>query len=354
MRILSFLKEAFGIDKRREAKLNINKQQNLKNQIINNNKLFIDKYLDEKFLILNMDRSFTFECGYILVENDVKKQFTLKEKYLYLKDIKEKGIYNNLIKCYKMANAAASRFNEANKFSNDVYINKMTNSINYYAKLAKNRLDYIDNEYNKTIFGLTGELLVDKALDIHPNIINLKNIRLRDSLNNECQCDNILITRKGIFILEVKNYGEKGNYSIKIDSTGRWTMKKGKSINCLASPTEQNSRHLAILNRKLMEELKVDLTCKGIVAIANDIVNIVNESNEIVVRPSNLYTLLDSMGSDILSNEEMESIKEFILKNNLPEKRYSVLPIDDEFNEDAFNKYSFLISKCNDMLNVFK
>lgn len=86
-----------------------------------------------------------------------------------------------------------------------------TNTIN-----IKKILTIIDNYYDKrkqTLLnlkkpldlGLDGEKFVDEYLKIYEDeIINLSNMRLEvegDSIEN----DNILITRKGIFILEVKN-----------------------------------------------------------------------------------------------------------------------------------------------------
>lgn len=233
-----------------------------------------------------------------------------------------------------------------------------TNIIN-----IKKVLTIIDNYYDKrkqTLLnlkkpldlGLDGEKFVDEYLKIYEDeIINLSNMRLEvegDSIEN----DNILITRKGIFILEVKNIGSSGSYSILVESDGRWIKQfNGRSEVIEFNAVEQNDRHIAILqkfiNSKLNRSIQQNnyLKAEGIVVIANNSLDIKNESMQNIYRVSEVYRYINRF-DDVLSYEEMVEIKELILKENLGPKKYPVLDYKYEIKNNV-RAFSELISKLD-------
>ena len=86
------------------------------------------------------------------------------------------------------------------------------NRINRFFNYFNQRFNYIDNDYKGCKVGIEGEERVNRTLSIHKNIINLSNILLEILDNNNeihsIENDNILLTRNGIFVLEVKNFGQ--------------------------------------------------------------------------------------------------------------------------------------------------
>ncbi|WP_283684614.1 nuclease-related domain-containing protein [Clostridium perfringens] len=307
--------------------------------------LFAKNYLN---VSINTEESFDFVAGYKATTSKDFKFCTLSEKVDYFKSLQDANLANkleNIIEVYKRAYYKITKISTTDIETNFI-LNNITKSLEEFIKLFEDRLNYFNNNILSSTLGLEGERLVNSQLNIHSNLINLKNIRLKDSLGRSCQCDNIILTRKGIFVVEVKNYGSLGNYSIKIDSTGRWSMKSGKTLTLMENPVEQNNRHIAILNT-ILKDINIDAAAHSIVTIANETVDIINESKEIVVRPSGIYTIIDTnFSSDNISKETLNKIQEYIIKNSLNDKKYPVFKLDKEFSDENIEKFNFLVEKA--------
>lgn len=218
---------------------------------------------------------------------------------------------------------------------------------------------YIDARYKQMMLdfkgckaGIEGEQRVNRELDLHTNIINLKNIRLevKDNNNqlNSIESDNILLTKNGIFVLEVKNYGEIGNYDIIIEKDGRWNKrnKKDGTISPLNNVIKQNNRHIGFLNKFINEStnrcfdefVEVD----GIIVIANEKITIENHNqNQNIFRDSELYSYIKSK-PHIFSKEELDEIAVLIKKNNLQPKKYLVYDYVEEIRMNIGSLESYI------------
>ncbi|EGT0693854.1 NERD domain-containing protein [Clostridium perfringens] len=311
--------------------------------------VFANNYLNN----INIDstKNFKFELGYKINSSQDFKFYNLEGKRRFLNSLEGTKLNEKIDELIKEVNNAISivdfNSNSVNDPQDKNTLNNIKNSLAAYKQFFTERKQYFNNHLTTCKLGLNGENIVNEHLDMHSNIINLKNIRLRDDLNRECQCDNIVITKRGIFIIEVKNYGSSGNYSIKIDSTGRWSMKVGKSITPMNNPTEQNNRHIAIVNRILQCNLGLNISAHGIISIANETVDIINESKDIVVRPSSLYNIMDNeFTSENITAPEMEKISNYISSNSLPDKKYPILSLDEEFSDMNIKKFNFLFNKA--------
>ena len=199
--------------------------------------------------------------------------------------------------------------------------------------------------------GLNGEEYVNRHLEIYEDeIINLPNIRL-EVAGNSIENDNILITRKGIFVLEVKNIGTTGSYSILVENNGRWLKKfSNKPPEVMNfNATVQNDRHIAILqkflNNKLNRSIQKNnyLKAEGIVVIANENLDLKNESMQNIYRVSEIYRFINTF-DDVLTYSEMLEIKEIILKENLKPKKYPILDYKSEIKNNT-NTFNSLISR---------
>lgn len=226
---------------------------------------------------------------------------------------------------------------------------------NYYKK----RKQTLINIKKPLDLGLDGEKFVDEYLKIYEDeIINLSNIRLEvDGMSIEN--DNILITRKGIFILEVKNIGASGSYSILIENDGRWIKKFSNNSQEVITfnATEQNDRHIAILqkfiNNKLNRSIQQHnyLNIEGVVVIANNTVDIKNESMQNIYRISEIYRYINKF-DDILSYDEMLKIKDIILEEKLQPKKYPILNYKSEINHNTRLFYDLINRLDNEKQNL--
>lgn len=224
-----------------------------------------------------------------------------------------------------------------------------------------NRYSYINNQFKSAVIGREGENLVNQHINMHHNIINLYDVNLKFN-SKQIQCDNILITKKGIFVLEVKNYGTNSNYSLFIDKDGRWLKKTRDNFSKLSNATEQNNRHVAILddaiNSTLGNTLDDFIEAKNIVVIANDTINICNNSNnQIVLRPSEIYPYLQSIDKTVFTEDQINKIKNIILSNMVKAPKYPMYDVFSELDDTIVNIRLYVdnISKslalCSNLIN---
>lgn len=291
----------------------------------------------------------TFSCD---VEKlyDINEISNLKDMIEIIKEIESlvyenKNIYSDIIDILPVNSLEYGRILEQYK----IYINQRNKEIN----LLKNSLQ----------IGKDGEDRIDKYLKPYDDeIINLSGIRLEVE-GNSIENDNILITRRGIFVLEVKNIGSTGSYNIKIEKDGRWSKEftNGKSEIINFDATTQNDRHVVYLkrfiNKKLNRDIDNYIDIEGLVIIANNKINIENYSEQPVYRMQEIYRHISK--HDILfTGKEMLEIKDIILKNSLPPKKVNVVDYYKELtNNIKYIKYisdSNSINYVNDLLRIMK
>lgn len=106
------------------------------------------------------------------------------------------------------------------------------------------------------IRGKFGERKVSRMLNKIPNSILINNLTFSVNENMTCQIDHILVSTRGIFVIETKNYAGRiyGD-----DSKKEWTqlLQYGKVKNTFYSPVKQNITHIYELSKRLKRhELK--------------------------------------------------------------------------------------------------
>lgn len=208
---------------------------------------------------------------------------------------------------------------------------------NRYAEWEKQigisqRFQEFRNESIGVTLGEKGEQQVARELRPYEGqIIALPNLRLEvegESIEN----DFILISPYGIYVLEVKNLGSGGGYGLYIEKDGRWNKMRGRSLEYMESPVHQNERHILYLekyvNTELGRNLDNYLRVQGMVVIANDKVDIKNESDNLVLRYNNIMGTIRKQPV-IMKEKEMKKIAEILLKAALEPKEY---PMANYFN----------------------
>ncbi|WP_283693973.1 nuclease-related domain-containing protein [Clostridium perfringens] len=253
----------------------------------------------------------------IIEEAQNPRLFTLHEKYDYfnrlLKEAKPLLDIINLSKDCAGLGLMGGKINGCAGSSDLPYRQLRDLCSNLYRK--------VENEYRVVKLGIDGENRVNENLHLfRREFIKFDGARFTDSDGNSVECDNIIISPKGIFILEVKNYGETEGYSLKIDKTGGWRKVRGNSSESMNSPVGQNIRHIAVL-KNILRDRGINVNVKGLVVIANEKVEIDNQSDSKVIRHTSLYEEL-SKGENILSEEQCEEISNIIKSILEPDKKY--------------------------------
>lgn len=215
--------------------------------------------------------------------------------------------------------------------------------------------------------GILGESAVDKELSLYKDkILNLSNIRL-ETEGTTVESDNIIISEKGIFLVEVKNYGAGHGGKLKISQDGLWTRhdNKGKEIE-VEDITAQVYRHIGITQRFLNEQMKKNninipyIEIKPIIVIANKNIKIENESAIPILRISNIYHYISSYKSQhMLEENYWKSIELILNKSNKGAKSYTVPLCADKIKENykaIYHKLKYFdsIDKQIDLTKLFE
>lgn len=293
-----------------------------------------------------------------------------------IRDMEQIYYHNNIRYCIEGSQRVLEKINRFERFPlNDKVATKIREEVwalnrimqehhNIYLHYIQTRVTQLSEEWFRINSGVLGEELVNKQLDLFEgSIINLKGIRIEVE-GNRIENDNIILCNRGIFALEVKNYGSKGKYNIRIEKDGRWSRvyHSGNSVYIQENPTEQNTRHLAFIQRLIKTEMNYDLgnvvPIQGIVVIANNVVDINNESSQLVIRAGNLYNTIMEYPI-LLSESEIEKIKHIILKREIKHQQYPGLNYDKEiainleqvknltkYYEDKMEKINEILEGC--------
>lgn len=183
-------------------------------------------------------------------------------------------------------------------------------------------------------------------------IILLPNIRLEvegESIEN----DFILLSPYGIYVLEVKNLGSGGGYSLRIEKDGRWSKVYGQRTEIMSNVVAQNERHILYLekhiNQKLERPLDDYIRVQGMVVLANDVVDIFNESDDLVVRYTNIMSTIRNRPI-IMKEAEIKEIAGILQESSLPPKKY---PVINGFHE-VYMKGKAWLMEYNEWRSVTK
>lgn len=250
-------------------------------------------------------------------------------------------------------------FNPLNKVltSNGIVIDLNDLSLNKrrateYRTTFTEMLEDLTKQFKISRKGFMGEKKVSEHLELYRDvIINLENV-LFGVENTTVEADNIIICENGVFCIETKNYGHSGE-TIVITKDGRWRRFQGRMEIEMDNISAQHNRHIAIMQRTVNQELKNRgfdnnyIFFEPIYVIANDEVQIKNDSNEInLLRTSSIYPYISKFQTrNPLSKELQEAIRDIILeykkdliKYPVPEYRQSFKPVFEKLIKDIENK----------------
>jgi hypothetical protein len=200
---------------------------------------------------------------------------------------------------------------------------------NYHELLdeKKELIKDVNADYAILMTGHVGEERVETALKPYEGqIIAIPNLRIEVE-GNSIESDFVIVSPYGVYVLEVKNLGNKNQYGLHIAKDGRWTKTYGENEEVTNSPVEQNERHILYLekyiNQALGRELDERIRVQGMVVIANDNVDIQNETDDIVVRYGNIMNTIRKKPV-IMKEAEMKVIAEVLKSAGLETKLHTL------------------------------
>ncbi len=161
-----------------------------------------------------------------------------------------------------------------------------------------------------SIKGFVGEKLVSIILkSFIKDSGYLFNDYLFDMNNNSCQIDHILLTKKGIFIVETKNYSGV-IYGYENSQKFYQYLNNGKIKNEFYSPLKQNETHI----NKIKKILNNNINVYGIVCFIKN--NFKNKDIKNIVSIFTLKKYIKSFKNDCLTIDELNEYNDILLNNN--------------------------------------
>ena len=212
------------------------------------------------------------------------------------------------------------------------------------------RKDCVYKDLYGIVIGSKGESTLSRYLELYDDeILILENLTIGFK-NYTAECDSILITKFGIFVIECKNFGVSGNFKIKISKDGRWSrvFLDGNEEAIERSAFTQNTEHARILQRALKEQLggkfNSRFNVKDFIVISNEKVEIDNDSDQTILRVSSIYNHI-SKSKPIISDEEFYLLKDAIIKSSVKSKEFEYIDYLDEYLHLLENTLSIFDSK---------
>lgn len=176
------------------------------------------------------------------------------------------------------------------------------------------------------------------------NYIILNNIMIESNQGTH-QIDHIVISKFGIFVIEMKNYYGliKGD-----DLKDKWTQYLGKNKYFFKNPIHQNYGHV----KALSSMLNIPDNCFIPIVCFSNSANIDVTSKNIVVQIDGLTKLIKKFYKPLIENN-LDDIKEIILKSNIVDKekrRLHVKNIKNKIKLDNDKVKNMICPKCGNEL----
>lgn len=273
--------------------------------------------------------------------DNIKKKYDVSAHENFVKEI----ISKNSVRWYdlKFISKVNSEYSKI--------VNSRLNILNDIEEYSSRRISYLFDNYKIAKAGVDGEENVNKELDKYSDeFINITNKAINldnfDCVKDEyvMEVDNVVISRNGVFVIEVKNRGDNKHKTLNdsdkilIEREGRWIIVDRNNNKSLWewNPSEQNGIHIKnlkdIINSKLGLNNCDDSYIEpiSIIVIANDKINIDNKSDEYVIRASKLYDTISKNGNMKLTESQMLNIKKVLDDINDEPNRYPAINVYDE------------------------
>lgn len=201
----------------------------------------------------------------------------------------------------------------------------------------KTRSYEINGQHMALSAGLEGERIVMQELDKYADsYTTLYGNRIAYDERHTVESDALVFSERGIFTVEVKNIKSKGDQYIKISKDGVWYARRSLSEDWQVD--EYSSKIFDQMNRQvygsqkfIFDQTGQRLTVHPVVVIANDNAKIENETDWVIVRPNQLYTVI-TRGPDQLSQETCESLRDLFKAHNLGQKAFKHLDYMKEYD----------------------
>ena len=216
---------------------------------------------------------------------------------------------------------------------NFLYGGESNRDIQLDTQIIFNNFENLIDETDKHVMiaqkGKAGEDYVGEVLRRYGNRFHfLENIVIPayEEEGKTSETDVYIINSKGIFVCEVKNYGDSGQ-TLYMPDYGDWQLinEQGRHLANKPSAFVQNERHCNATRSFIKEHLGIDVPIYSVIIIANDNVRIENENPQkhIVIRAQQIGELAKYF-EDAIDEETQQQIVDTFEENKLDPNDFPV------------------------------
>ena len=251
-----------------------------------------------------------------------------------------------------------SRFSQVVSYSvkdnKDATLNKL-NDIKLSMAEITNAINVNYNNYNKIKTGMQGELRVQNVINTtkDPNwiLINSANLPIVNT-DQTFENDAILITDRGVFAIEIKNYEnaefeistEKKFYIVRGKTRTLWEEKSDRD-----NPIVQVEKHEDYLIKLLSDAFKRDMSkyVFPIIILSNDQSSVINYSGFPIIYANQVAEHIKGFPIAFSNPQPMNQIADFIKANLKKEKHFPF----ELYNIDGFQpEVISILNRCKAFL----
>lgn len=313
------------------------------------------------------------------VDNETREQILHEQVQYYDNQFQTLPLYEHFEKLYKdttpeeMTNEVRSLIR---LYNGDIDIsgleemipelNRAMRRLYNYSRLmlltTKNLHKRLNQDFKGISIGNQGEKMVNHELSRRSfNVHNMAGLNIFNGEYN-VEFDNVLISKRGIFVLEVKNVGSNANsdHKIVVSRDGRYQyFKNGKEqISNARTPIQQNNEHRDSLMKYLYQLTGREFPVIPFVVYANDNIGIDNQSSHIIMRPNMILTQHD-LYPEVLSEEDINLIKNLLEMGAKEAQTFEIFDYISYAKDNLShllddNIFNILVDSNNDAADILK
>lgn len=229
-----------------------------------------------------------------------------------------------------------------------------TGKIRRYSDKLNEIKEELKEDLKRLKKGLDGENIVRQEIDKYSeDYLSLFGNRIDMGDEGTVENDVLIFSEKGIYTIEVKNIKSEGNQFLKISKDGIWYTRNSieaewRHDENSTKIVDQVNRHVYLSQQFLLKHMKERTPIRPIIVISNDNVVIENETTWIIVRPNQIYSIVQQ-GTDTMDETFVKECYDLFARNDIGEAKFKIRDYNLAI-EEVSDKVRF-IDHCTEFLS---
>lgn len=228
------------------------------------------------------------------------------------------------------------------------------NSLYSYSNKLKEVKAALEEDYRRLKKGLDGENTVFQEVNkYNADYLSLFGNRIDTGAEGTVENDVLIFSEKGIYTIEVKNIKSEGNQFLKISKDGIWYTRRSTETEWRHDENstkiiDQVNRHVYLSQQFLLKHTQERIPVRPIIVISNGNVTIENETTWVIVRPNQIYSIIQQ-GTDVMDEALVRECHDLFARSNMGEAKFKVRDYGLAINKVVKNIR--FVDECTELLS---